>query len=155
MTASQWQCHLDIHVTHSGMKLLVAELVDILRKVVTHQCVPAADYQVHLPPPQPLPPSLEQWRPRVLRQQGRRPEMLTLLAAAPAQPQNISAATAEDTAAALAGVLRAVHAGEALVCCNSAVLVICPGRIQHLCAVLSFTVNRCLKNRNLKVCSFI
>lgn len=94
----------------------------ILLKVVTHQYVHAADYQVQLPPPKPLPPPLEQWRPRVLRQQGRRPEMLTLLAAAPSQSHS-GPVTAEDTGAALAGVLRALHAGEVLVHSQSAALL--------------------------------
>jgi hypothetical protein len=95
----------------------------ILLTLVTHHCVHAADYQARLLPPQPLPPPLEQWRPRVLRQQGRRPQMLTLLAAAPPQPQTASVASAEDTAAALAGVLRALHAGEAPVNSQSAALL--------------------------------
>ena len=138
MTALQWQCHLANHVPHSGIQLLAAELATISLNMVTHHCVSAADYQVQLPPPQPLPPPLEQWRPGVLRQQGRRPEMLTLLAAAPAQPQNASTASAGDTAAALAGVLRALHAGEALVYCRASILLMCQGIIHLACNVIAF-----------------
>lgn len=64
-----------------------------------------------MPPPPPLPQHQDRWRPEVMRQQGRHPRILTLLAAAPAQPA-AQATSPKDTAAALAGILTALEAGD-------------------------------------------
>lgn len=81
----------------SGAGLRKAEVIEV-----------PAGHEVKLPPP-PQPQEQGSWRPEVMRQQGRRPRILTLLAAAPTQPAT-QAASPADTAAALAGILTALEA---------------------------------------------